>query len=190
MTWASTTSFTTLDTQDQPTAWRLLGDQDLGALDAGHWDVAVTWSGIAWQRGGGSRRVCRIVRQTCSSSPHRSGFSKQILVRPILYHPMPPHSGKWKVIHSAPGRCAGRPCHHISASLRRAVVVAYLTSMDEWLSAEPSWRWTTISDTTDPAVDPMGAIGAVPIVCTAQRHVPAPLHCVASGQPTILLPHL
>ena len=66
------------------------------------------------------------------------------------------------------------PSLRITTSLRRDTVVTYLAGMDLWLSSDPPWRWTTISSTTDPSIDPQGAVGAVPIVCTAQGLEPLP----------------
>ena len=72
------------------------------------WDVAITWSGLVWQRNG------------------------------------PP----------------------LAAAARRVLTTAFLTSADQWLSADTAWRWTTISESTDPVVDHTTAIGPVPILCT------------------------
>ena len=56
----------------------------------------------------------------------------------------------------------------ITSDLRRDLIVAYLTAADAWLAADPDWRWRTISNPTDPAVDPALVIGPVPIFCSAR----------------------
>lgn len=62
----------------------------------------------------------------------------------------------------------------IPTVLRRSLITSFLSTADSWILSEPPWSWTTISDPTDPLVDPSGVIGPVPILCTIQWYTPSP----------------
>ena len=52
----------------------------------------------------------------------------------------------------------------VPASLRRSCMVDFLVAAANWTLSSAEWRWETLTAATDPAMDPLGVVSAVPLL--------------------------
>lgn len=82
-------------------------------------------------------------------------------------------SCQWDVAVTWSGLVWCRQVGTVTLSTRQDLTVGFLWQADEWLGADAGWRWETLANPTDPALDPLRVIGSVPILCSTQ----VPLGC-------------
>ena len=88
--------------------------------------------------------------------------------------PAPTSNSDWDITITWSGLIWQRQGHHLPAQCRRDLTLIFLSAVDRWLNLDPTRRWTTLSNPTDPSADPSGALHPVPLFCTSLRPTVGP----------------
>ena len=77
----------------------------------------------------------------------------------------------------------------MKTTFRVSLTAGYLNAVALWLASDPVWRWETLADPTDPAVDPTGCISAPTILALILAHtsqIPG-TRLISPGRPPLRL---
>ena len=83
-----------------------------------------------------------------------------------------------------------RPPCRVAVQLRSDLTGAFLTAIDAWLNAAPSWRWECLTSPTNPNLDPEAVVGPVPILSTLLTHLLRLPASQCTGPAAPLIAHL